>query len=482
MSFDEDLAKLAVDYGLSLGAEYVEARLHHVLEVGCLLRNSSPEPTILVDSNGLGVRARYKGALAFGATNTLSTQSVKELVEEVVKRAKASSKLVGEPVEFSGEEMGRGSWSAEEKERLEDISVQTMLKHLRELDDVIKGGFHGVSFKNRLLMIETSVEEKFYVNSDGAELRSRVPRLSVSSFINASHNGKDYATTIPAGYASIGESGGWEVFKRLDPYTFFREEGSNLARVIKSERKPPSEPVDVVLGPDVVGLVAHESSGHPAEADRILGGEGAQAGESYLKKDSIGLKVGSSEAYVSDDPTIPHSMGFYLYDEEGVKARKRRLIEAGVIKEYLHNRATAHVFSTKSNAASRSAAYNREPIIRMANTYVEPGDYSFEELLEDIKLGVYIKSFMEWNIDDVRFNQRYVGLEAYLIERGELKEGVKAPVLEITTPKLWSSIDARGKDLQFRAASCGKGDPMQGAPVWTGGPHVRLRNIRLGVR
>jgi TldD protein len=97
MSFDEDLAKLAVDYGLSLGAEYVEARLHRVLEVGCLLRNASPEPSILVDSNGLGVRARYKGALAFGATNTLSTQSVKELVEEVVKRAKASSRLVGEP-------------------------------------------------------------------------------------------------------------------------------------------------------------------------------------------------------------------------------------------------------------------------------------------------------------------------------------------------------------------------------------------------
>jgi len=482
MSSDPDLAKLAVDYGLRLGAEYVDARLHRNLEVGCLLKNSSPEPTILVDSNGLGVRVLYRGALAFGATNTPSAQSVKDLVEEVVKRAKASIRLVGEPILFSSEEMGSGYWSAEEKEKLEDVNVQTMLKNLRDLDNVIKDGFHGVPFTNRLLMIETSVEEKLYVNSDGAELQSRVPRVSISSFINASYNGKNYAITIPAGYSSIGESGGWEVVKRLRPETFFKEEGSNLAKAVKCERNPPSEPVDVVLGPDVVGLVAHESSGHPAEADRILGREGAQAGESYLKKNGLGIRVGSSEAYVSDDPTIPNSMGFYLYDEEGVKARKRRLIEAGVIREYLHNRATAQVFSTKSNAASRSVAYNREPIIRMANTYVEPGDYSFEELLEDIKLGVYIKSFMEWNIDDVRFNQRYVGLEAYLIERGELKEGVKAPILEITTPKFWSSLDARGKDLQFRAASCGKGDPMQGAPVWTGGPHIRLRNIRLGGR
>ncbi|MEM4726124.1 MAG: TldD/PmbA family protein [Nitrososphaerales archaeon] len=479
---DLDLAKLAVNYGLSLGVDYVEARLHRTIEVGCLLKNSTPEPTILADSFGLGVRVRYKGALAFGATNILSTQSIKDLVEEVFKRAKASINLLGEPIKFSCEEMGKGVWSAEEKEKLEDVDVQTMLNLLKELDNEIKNGFHGVSFTNRLLMVETSVEEKFYTNSEGAELRSRVPRVSISSFINATYDGRNHTITIPAGYAALGESGGWEVVKRLDPLTFFKEEGSNLAKAVKSTLNPPLEPIDVILGPDVVGLVAHESSGHPAEADRILGREGAQAGESYLKIDSLGLRIGSSEAYVSDDPTIPHSMGFYLYDEEGVKARKRRLIEGGVIKEYLHNRATANTFSTKSNAASRSVAYNREPIIRMANTYVEPGDYTFEELLEGVKLGVYIKSFMEWNIDDIRMNQRYVGLEAYLIEQGELKAGVKAPILEVTTPKFWSSVDARGKDLQFKAASCGKGDPMQGAPVWTGGPHIRLRSIKLGVR
>ena len=118
----------------------------------------------------------------------------------------------------------------------------------------------------------------------------------------------------------------------------------------------------------------------------------------------------------------------------------------------------------------------------MANTYVEPGDYDVEELFKDVREGVYVKSFMEWNIDDKRLNQRYVGHEAYLIKNGEVKEMILNPVIEITTPKLWSSLDARADDLDFVAATCGKGDPMQGVPVWMGGPHLRFRDVKIGRR
>ena len=65
---------------------------------------------------------------------------------------------------------------------------------------------------------------------------------------------------------------------------------------------------------------------------------------------------------------------------------------------------------------------------------------------------------------------------------GELDINVKSPVLELTSKKFWSSVDARSKNLDFKAANCGKGEPMQGAPVWTGAPDVRLRNIRIGTR
>ena len=102
-------------------------------------------------------------------------------------------------------------------------------------------------------------------------------------------------------------------------------------------------------------------------------------------------------------------------------------------------------------------------------------------VLEDVKFGVYMKSYMEWNIDDERWSQRYVGLESYLIEKGELKGFVRNPALEITTKSFYSNIDGVDKNLKFYAGMCGKGEPAQGVPVWFGGPNVKLKNIRLRV-
>jgi TldD protein len=216
------------------------------------------------------------------------------------------------------------------------------------------------------------------------------------------------------------------------------------------------------------------------EADRILGREMSQAGRSFIYEGGpywLGKRIGSEVVTVVDDPTVGHSYGYYMYDDEGVKARRRHLYEKGMINEFLHNRESAAKLGVKSNGSSRSINYDREAIVRMSNTFVLPGELSEEELVEDVSRGVYMKSFTEWNIDDKRFNQRYVGREAYLIEKGELVDPVARPVIETTTLKFWTAVDAVSKNVEFDAATCGKGDPMQGVPVFTGGPCIRLRGV-----
>jgi TldD protein len=88
-------------------------------------------------------------------------------------------------------------------------------------------------------------------------------------------------------------------------------------------------------------------------------------------------------------------------------------------------------------------------------------------------------SFTEWNIDDVRFNQRYVGREAYLIEKGEITKPVVRPTIESTTLTFWTAVDAVSRNVEFESVTCGKGDPMQGIPVYTGGPMMRLRGVYI---
>jgi len=474
----EDIVGSVLKFGGELGAEYMEARYRRDIVEGTVLKNGIPEVSVTQRSRGVGIRVLYKRSLGFSSTNILTKKAVLSSVKRALSMAKATSKLVKYGVQMSEESLGKEKVEVPQKVKFEDVGVDLRIEALKEADDsAVEAAKKGkIELPARIVSLHTSSSEELMVNSDGANIYTLTPRVAVNFFFTALQHEKGAIQR----YKDLGETSGWEAVERWNLTDLFKKEAEALSKILLTAETSHAEKTDLILGPEVVGIVCHESSGHPAEADRILGREAAQAGETYLKAESAGQRVGSEKVNVVDDPTLEHSFGFYLHDNEGVKARRRFLIKDGVINDFLHNRETAYVFGVESNASSRANAYYREPIVRMANTFHQPGEYSFEELLEDVKEGIYIKNFMEWNIDDRRFNQRYVGLEAYKIKDGELTTLVRNPVLEVTTVGLWSAVDAVGKDLEFQAAYCGKGDPMQGIPVWTGGPHIRLRGLRLG--
>ncbi len=473
----KDLAAAAVKKAQAAGAAYAEARVQSTWERQFVLKNGEPQPSFFAEGYGIGIRVIAGGALGFAATNDMKSSSVNEIAAKAVKLAKASSVVLKRPILFDSSKPARKKWAPPEKVRIENADAAWLRKVLLEIEGRVAGGKAGVKLPGRLFFLDAELEERYYVNSDGARVEGRLPRIGFFGSLTALEGGETAQR-----FVQQGETGGLEVVERVELVDKVEEEARVMGKVLRTAGKPPTDTLDVVLSPELSGIAAHESVGHPQEADRVLGREGAQAGESYLKADSLGRKVGSDEANVSDDPTLLHSNGFVPIDDEGVEAKKRFLIKDGVINEFLQNRATAKEFDLNSNGASRSVSFNREPIIRMSNTFVEPGDHTTEELIGEVKHGVFFKTFTEWNIDDKRLNQRYVALEAYLIERGELKGLVKSPVLEITTPRLWGSVKARSKHMEFEAAVCGKGDPQQGAPVWTGGPETLLAGIKLGAR
>ena len=473
----DDLTRFALDYASGLGVEYAEARFQSDIKETITLKNGVVEASQKEEKRGISIRLIANTSLGFASTNTLTKRSVKTATRQAYKAASAASKAIAEGVSMGRGELGDKRIEVKPRIQFSNIGIESRVQLLTEADDQTQA--QPVKAKtripSRILRLDTWNTEKIVMTSDGATILSTTPRVALFTLLTAHHPQRG---TVQRSF-NLGGTGGWEIVQDWSLPQLFADEARSLSKVLLEAEKTPEGETDLVLGPEVIGLVSHESSGHPGEADRILGREAAQAGETYLNTDSVGLRVGSAHVNVVDDPTLEGSFGFYKYDEEGVKAKKRTLIKEGVINEFLQNRETASVFAVESNGSARAVAYNREPIVRMANTYLEPGDYAREELFEETKEAVFIKNFMEWNIDDRRFNQRYVGLEAYRIERGELKEMVKNPILEVTTPGLWMAVDAVAEDLEFQAAYCGKGDPMQGIPVWIGGPHVRLRKVRI---
>lgn len=473
----EDLVQLAVDRALELGAKYAEARFHSNWSRAINTRNGQVIGYREGTAAGIGVRVVVDGALGFAATDLLDKGSVIRCVERAVKLAKGSARSMKRPITMAEARIGRAKYEAIQIKSFDSMSLEDKMTFLSDVWDTARKAVREANLATVTANMREDVEEKTIINSDGAFIKSRVPRLDVDYNFVLAHPQKG---TIQRRF-SYGASGGLELLEEWNVLQNVEEEVRNLENVLLNGVEPPKEPVDVVVGSEIVGLIVHESCGHPSEADRILGREAAQAGMSFIKPGMLGSRIGSEHATVIDDPTIPKSYGFYLFDEEGVPARPRYLYKEGVINEHLHNRWTAGVFGTESNAAARAMNHNSEPIIRMANTYFKPGDHGFDELLEDVKLGVYMRSYMEWNIDDIRWGQRYVGLEAYLIEDGELGKPVRNPALEITTRGFYSKVDAVGRELRFYPGTCGKGEPSQGVPVWFGGPDVRLRGVKLGV-
>lgn len=470
---DQDFVDSALDYAMGRQAEYAEVRASSQIQDRLMLRNGVLEAYLSAEDSGFCVRVLAGGGIGFASTNRWNKDESKRIIDLALKYAKMAGRR--EKIVFAKESSVETKWSVNEKKKIEDISPEERIRELSDIDKALASC--GVKIAATVTQCTIDLASKYFVNSEGSKISSFVPKIGVFLFLTVAEQGK-----TEQAFEQFGYSGGWEAFDMWKISDKMIHNAKVLQNIITKGQSVKPGSMDLICGSEVTGIAAHESCGHPMEADRIVGREMSQAGRSFIYKGGpywIGTRIGSDAVTVVDDPTVEHSYGFYAYDDEGLKARRRFLYKNGLINEFLHNRESAAKLGMNNNASSRSVNYDREAIVRMANTFVLPGDYTEEELIKGVKNGVYMKSFTEWNIDDKRFNQRYVGREAYLIENGELKNPVARPVIETTTLKFWSAVDAVSKEVEFDAATCGKGDPGQGIPVYTGGPCLRLKEVHV---
>ena len=462
----EDLADFSLQYLKQHNADYAEARLETASNNSLILKNGILEASGFDITAGLGIRYVINGTLGFVSINEFHKDRIKHLMDKSLNITKASSKF-GQKTGLSREKAYKAKYKFDQKIKFENVSPKDKIDLVKDFDNTIK------ELPARYISYSDTVVQKYFINTEGSKIESEIPMLSLYYFLTI---GKKESLQI---YHPYGGTGGYELFKKWDLLKKVPEDVKALKLNIEKGVKCPKGNFDLVLGPMITGIAVHESVGHPYEADRILGREAAQAGESFVTKDMINHQIGSNLVNVADDPTLQWGYGSYLYDDEGVKAGQRLLIKNGKINEFLQNRETAFDMNISSNGSSRANNYDKEAIVRMANTYMLPGSFNEDEIIKDVKNGIYIKTYNEWNIDDKRYQQKYVGNEAYLIKNGKITNPVKKPTLEITTPSFWKAVDAVGKKVEFFAGDCGKGEPMQGISVWMGGPMIRLKDIAL---
>lgn len=457
-----ELIDKIVDYASSK-SKYAEARFMDLDSRSVSYKNGEFTGIQAVRESGYAIRVVDK-SISIAYTDSEEWNDVKESIDKALSR----SQFPGKNKISEGKEI-KDSWKVAQKNKIEDMTIEDRIAIVREYDKLLESLGAAV----RINVVSDKKIRQRYRNSVGSDIEGEISRVFYYYMLGILENG-DFEQSSE----QYGSSSGYEYIGSLNLEEKLTEDVRDLKEVLSAPTVNPGK-FDVIVGPEISGIVAHESAGHPMEYDRIVGREGALAGESFLTGKNYPFKVGSEAVNVVDDPSFNGSFGYYAYDDEGVKSRKRYLYRNGNTDEFILNRESAAILEKEPNGGGRSSSWDMEPLARMSTTYIEPGEYTFEELFESVRRGIYIKSYTEWNIDDVRFNEKYVGKEAYIIQDGDLTGRVRRPVIETNTINFYSSIDAVGNDLRFNAGMCGKGDPMQGVDVWMGGPHIRLRNIYI---
>ncbi|MGC8622740.1 MAG: TldD/PmbA family protein [Candidatus Micrarchaeia archaeon] len=454
----KEIVDYAVRKAIAIGAEYAEATFEIGKGESYNIKNGIVSGAVTLELRGLRLRFLDNGYIYSLSTNSLAKESIGRLIES--NRVLRGDGPTG--MEISGEKT-----SAEYKISYGGYDSKGLQNFIIKLD---RGLSKYTPIKSRYITAGFSVVSRYYMNSEGSVIESTLPYSDGFMLVTVESKGEQRQRNI-----QFGATKGIEYFETANLEEKALEDAKNMKKVIDSGINVHQSYSNIVISSEIAGIAVHESIGHPNEADRVLGREAAQAGTSYVTPENLGLRIGSEEVTICDDPTIKNSYGFYLYDDEGVQARKRVIVEKGLQKELLHNRQSAFLMKTHSNGAARSTSYSFEPIVRMANTYLEPGRADLDELIEEAGNGIYVKNFTEWNIDDTRSFSRYQGNEAYLIENGRIGKPVKNFVIETKTLDFWSAVALRSKDLVFYAGTCGKGEPEQGIPVLMGGPDVLLK-------
>jgi len=450
----------SVDYGQSLGAEYVEIRAQNLFMTLLTTKDGTVEGAKEGTESGAGIRALVNGAWGFVSLGKLDSNLLTVAVDEAVKLARAASLRVKSPVKLAEAKVVEDRVVAKPRKNPQDVSMEEKIDVALAMDKTIFG--YDKRIRSCTISYLDVTGTNYFINSDGTCIDQE--KLYVWSRILASaREDSIYASARQ----EIGSTSGYEVFETETP----EKVGTMVAKRVIEQLKaktPKGGSFPAIIGPNVVGVFMHEAMGHLAEADLTLSGS--------VLYDKLGKQIASDIVTIYDDGTVEGAFGSFKYDDEGVQTQKTALIEKGILTGLMHNRETAGKLNMEPTGNARAEDFRFEPIIRMRNTYLAPGDRSLEELVEEINFGYYLKSFRggQANLDGTF----QVGIqEANEIVKGKLGDAIRSASISGNTLETLHRVDAVGRDFELWSGRCGKG---QTAFICDGGPHIRVGEVIIG--
>jgi TldD protein len=418
---------------------------------------------------GAGVRVLHKGAWGFSSTGRTGREDIRKAIGDAIRAAEATASFTrGDGLKLGEARMAVGSFSHDINDPVTNHTMAEKMDLALKSEESIRASSDKIV--SGMCVYREYLDHKFIVNTDGAkaEVTLNIPEFRL---VAVAGEGDDLVTAIEG----TGIAGGWkDLFGERPAEALVQSAVERAVRLTKASY-PPGGRTTVILDPGLVGLISHEAIGHTVEADLAA---------TSVTKDKIGKQV-ASELVTLGDSGVPkysgYPAGILPVDDEGVLTEDTILIENGIMKSFLHDRQTAGASGLRSTGNARAFEYSDQPLIRMRNTYIAPGDQELEAIIEDTKDGYLLSMPALGGQADSNAEFMFSVQEAKKIENGKIVETFKGTTVSGQAFDVLRSVDAVSKDFRWAIGTghCGK---FQYAKVDGGGPYVRCQAIMGGVQ
>jgi TldD protein len=407
------------------------------------------------------VRALYRGGWGYATFNDL------EGLNQRVRDACRAARLVGsEQTHFAPVEPVVDANRAELGVDFRYVPLADKVSLADEYNRIVLG-YHP-SIQTSALLYADSFRHITLATSEGAYVEDEQPDVYVFALATARSD-----DTVQTCWEAAGGPQGYETV------THFHEGAEQAAATAVALLSAPpitGGTYTVIADPFLAGVFAHEAFGHLSESDFVYENDRLQ--ELMV----LGRRFGSDSLSIVDDGSLPGGLATHRYDCEGTPTGKHYLIKEGLLVGRLHSRETAAKMGEQPTGNARAVAFHHPPIVRMTNTYIEPGTATLEEMIKDIPLGVIAcKAFGgETAMEMFTFSAAY----GRMIRNGAVAELVRNVVLTGNVFTTLANIDAIGSQMTWGhggPGGCGKGG-QDGLRVGAGGPYVRIQNCVVGGR
>jgi len=440
----------------SNNADYIEIRLEESNSSRIMYRGQRLEEAGRTASVGGNVRALVKGGWGFVSFNDL--EKLPEKIALAVEQAKHVGK---EESKFSTVPPVIDKVVAEFKRNPLDIPLSVKKDLLDEYNEIMLGT---PGIQTTTIGYADGRKKVTLVTSEGAFIEQSRIDLTLRLNAVASRDGDVQQVGL-----SIGSKGDFSAVENL------HGQAKDIARravALLSAPQVKGGTYTVVLDPVLAGVFVHEAFGHLSEADHIY--ENPQLREIMV----LGRRFGGKHLNIVDGAAVPGYRGSFKYDDEGMSGTRTYLIKEGILNSRLHSRETAAIMGEQPTGNARAISYQFPPIVRMTNTFIEPGTTTLEEMLSEIKEGVYAREWYGGTTSLEMFT--FSAGEAYTIRNGRIKELIRPVMLSGNVFTTLNNIDGIGNDLQMnQGGGCGKSGQSP-LPVSNGSPHIRIRNCLVG--